>query len=120
MSTVSSSASSPSSPTLPLATRADSLVGSVIDSSTSMLAEYTHDIVKFGMGAPAPDMLPSSEFARIAKSVFSPESFTYGETQGEPILIDALLNYLQDTYQIPEEHFGKRERIVITSGGMQG
>lgn len=120
MSTVSSSASSPSSPTLPLATRADSLVGSVIDSSTSMLAEYTHDIVKFGMGAPAPDMLPSSEFARIAKSVFSPESFTYGETQGEPILIDALLNYLQDTHQIPEEHFGKRERIVITSGGMQG
>lgn len=120
MSTVSPSASSPTQSALPLATRADSLVGSVIDSSTTLLAAYTHDIVKFGMGAPAPDMLPSTDFARIATSVFSPETFTYGETPGEPVLLDALLNYLQETGQIPEEHFGNRERLVITSGGMQG
>ena len=122
MSTMSPSASSSvsSRPSLPLATRADSLIGSVIDSSVALLASYDHDIVKFGMGAPAPDMLPASDFARIAKSVFSPDSFTYGETQGEPVLLDALLNYLQETGQIPEEHFGRRDRLVITSGGMQG
>ncbi|MCF2570738.1 aminotransferase-like domain-containing protein [Brevibacterium sp. UCMA 11754] len=116
----SASSSASSRPTLPFASRADSLVGSVIDSSVAMLAAYDHDIVKFGMGSPAPDMLPAEDFARIANSVFTPESFTYGETQGEPVLIDALLNYLQETSQIPVEHFGNRERLVITTGGMQG
>ena len=41
---------------LPLARRADGLVGSVIDSSTSLLAAQTHDIVRFAMGAPAAEV----------------------------------------------------------------
>ena len=36
--------------TLPLAGRAKDLVGSMIDSSTSLLASQTHDIVRFAMG----------------------------------------------------------------------
>ena len=60
------------SPALPYARRRDQLVGSVIDASTTVLAQYHHDIVKFGMGAPAPDMLPAADFARIASDVVSP------------------------------------------------
>ncbi|MDN5659208.1 MAG: PLP-dependent aminotransferase family protein, partial [Brevibacterium aurantiacum] len=49
MSIASQSASSSASTRapLPFASRADSLVGSVIDSSVAMLAAYDHDIVKF-------------------------------------------------------------------------
>ena len=108
------------SPALPYARRRDQLVGSVIDASTTVLAQYDHDIVKFGMGAPAPDMLPAADFARIAAQVFSPENFTYGETKGEPVLIDALHEYLTSTDQIPPEQQGNRDRLLITSGGMQG
>lgn len=109
-----------STTSLPFATRSDKLVGSVIDASTTVLAAYTHDIVKFGMGAPAPDMLPAQDFARIAGEVFSPENFTYGETQGEPVLLEALQNYLTDTGQIPAAQQGQPDRLLITSGGMQG
>ncbi|WP_210604602.1 PLP-dependent aminotransferase family protein [Brevibacterium oceani] len=107
-------------PDLPYATRRDKLVGSVIDASTTLLAAYDHDIVKFGMGAPAPDMLPADDFARIAADVFSPANFTYGETKGEPVLIDALHEYLASTEQIPSEQQGDLDRLLITSGGMQG
>ena len=74
--TSSSQNPSPSSQnlSLPYASRHDKLIGSVIDASTTLLAAYDHDIVKFGMGAPAPDMLPAKDFARIAGEVFSPLS----------------------------------------------
>ncbi|UVI36734.1 PLP-dependent aminotransferase family protein [Brevibacterium spongiae] len=115
-----STQSSQQTPALPYASRHDQLIGSVIDASTTLLAAYDHDIVKFGMGAPAPDMLPSKDFARIAGDVFSPENFTYGETKGEPILLDALHEYLSSTGQIPPEQQGNLDRLLITSGGMQG
>ncbi len=38
--------------TLPYAARAAGLVGSVIDSSTSLLHKQTHDVVRFAMGSP--------------------------------------------------------------------
>ncbi|TDT32617.1 PLP-dependent aminotransferase family protein [Naumannella halotolerans] len=101
----------PSGP-LPLADRADQLVGSVIDSSTSLLAAQTHDIVRFAMGAPAPEAIPDSEFTAIADRVWDPDSFTYGATEGEPELIEAVAERLD----VPCDP----ERIVITSGGMQG
>ena len=44
---------------IPLASRASDLVGSVIDSSTSLLARQTHDIVRFAMGSPAPEAIPT-------------------------------------------------------------
>ncbi|WP_209373717.1 PLP-dependent aminotransferase family protein [Brevibacterium renqingii] len=122
MSTTSMNATTSSSqnPSLPFASRADQLVGSVIDASTTLLASYDHDIVKFGMGAPAPDMLPAKDFARIAGEVFDPANFTYGETKGEPVLLDALHDYLSSTNQIPVEQQGDPDRLLITSGGMQG
>src|SRR5699024_6462290 len=85
-----------------------------------LLAAYDHDIVKFGMGAPAPDMLPAKDFARIAGEVFDPSNFTYGETKGEPILLEALHDYLSSTDQIAAEQKGNLDRLLITSGGMQG
>lgn len=106
---------SPRNGLLPLAPRANGLVGSVIDSSTSLLAAQTHDIVRFAMGAPAAEVIPTEQFRRIAGEVLTDESFTYGATEGEPKLLETVV-----------EHFSSPagpldpERLVITSGGMQG
>ena len=99
----------------PLARRADGLVGSVIDSSTSLLAAQTHDIVRFAMGAPAGEMVPVEMFTKIAAEQLDADSFTYGATEGEPSLIESLVQLSADT---PEPT--SAERLVITSGGMQG
>ena len=98
---------------LPLATRADGLAGSVIDSSTSLLAAQTHDIVRFAMGAPAAEVIPTEEFRRIAGEILTDASFTYGATEGEPDLITTVTEHFTGGTPDPE-------RIVITSGGMQG
>ncbi|EMY35066.1 class I and II aminotransferase [Arthrobacter crystallopoietes BAB-32] len=100
---------------LPLSARAGKLVGSVIDSSTSLLAKQTHDIVRFAMGAPASEAVPVELFNSVPAAVYDASSYTYGATEGEPHLIDALTNYLSTT----ADPTG-RERITITSGGMQG
>ncbi|MFF0902146.1 UNVERIFIED_CONTAM: PLP-dependent aminotransferase family protein [Kocuria sp. CPCC 205316] len=100
---------------LPLARRADGLVGSVIDSSTSLLAAQAHDIVRFAMGAPAAEVIPTAEFRRIAAEVLDDCSFTYGATEGEPGLIETVVEHHSTT---PEPT--RPERLVITSGGMQG
>ena len=106
---------SPRNGLLPLAPRANGLVGSVIDSSTSLLAAQTHDIVRFAMGAPAAEVIPTEQFRRIAGEVLTDESFTYGATEGEPKLLETVV-----------EHFSSPagpldpERLVITYGGMQG
>ncbi|WP_028279745.1 PLP-dependent aminotransferase family protein [Arthrobacter sp. H5] len=101
--------------TSPLAARADKLVGSVIDSSTSLLAAQKHDIVRFAMGAPADETVPTEEFRDIASKVFTDRSFTYGATEGEPVLLKQLLGYLATTSEPTRE-----ERVTITAGGMQG
>ena len=97
----------------PLSSRADGLVGSVIDSSTSLLAAQTHDIVRFAMGAPAAEVIPTEEFRQIAGEVLTDASFTYGATEGEPDLITTVTEQFSSGSTNPE-------RIVITSGGMQG
>ncbi|AUI50143.1 PLP-dependent aminotransferase family protein [Arthrobacter crystallopoietes] len=100
---------------LPLAERAGHLVGSVIDSSTSLLAKQTHDIVRFAMGAPAEEAVPVELFNSVPAAVYDASSYTYGATEGEPHLLDALTDYLATTADPTA-----RERITITSGGMQG
>ena len=100
---------------LPLASRADGLVGSVIDSSTSLLAAQTHDIVRFAMGAPAAEVIPTDEFRRLAGEVLDDSSFTYGATEGEPGLLETIIELSAQT-----GHPTRPERIVVTSGGMQG
>lgn len=102
-------------PALPYADRAANLTGSIIDSSTSLLAAQTHDIVRFAMGSPADEAVPLDAFRDIAQARLAHDSFGYGATEGEPELIEALVDYLADS---PEPT--SPERLVITGGGMQG
>jgi DNA-binding transcriptional MocR family regulator len=79
---------------LPWATRTKGLVGSVIDSSTSLLQRQTHDIVSFAMGSPAAEAVPSEAFSEIYSSVLASNGagvFAYGATEGETALRDELL-----------------------------
>jgi 2-aminoadipate transaminase len=102
--------------TLPFAARADGLVGSVIDSSTSLLATQTHDIVRFAMGSPAPDSIPSAVLAALAAEELSrPSSYDYAATEGDPLLRSALLESLRGTSDETTD-----DRLTITAGGMQG
>jgi 2-aminoadipate transaminase len=103
------------STTIPYADRAERLTGSIIDSSTSLLAAQTHDIVRFAMGSPADEAVPLAEFREIAAGQLGYPSFAYGATEGEPQLLDALVDFLSDT---PEAT--THDRITITAGGMQG
>ena len=100
---------------LPFADRAARLTGSVIDSSTSLLAAQTHDIVRFAMGSPADEAVPLEVFRDIVAAKLDYSSFTYGATEGEPELLDQLVQYLSTTSEPTS-----LDRIVITAGGMQG
>jgi 2-aminoadipate transaminase len=101
-----------------LAARAGGLVGSVIDSSTSLLQRQTHDIVRFAMGSPAAEAVPTrllAEISAVALGPHSADAFDYAATEGDPGLRTAVLDMLSGT--------GERttaERLTITSGGMQG
>ncbi|WP_040165926.1 aminotransferase-like domain-containing protein [Microbacterium gorillae] len=99
---------------LRLAARTDQLIGSVIDSSTSLLASQTHDIVRFAMGAPNAELIPTEDFARLFTTP-AVGRFDYGATEGEPELVAQVLSYLAR-----DGHPSDAERIVITTGGMQG
>jgi 2-aminoadipate transaminase len=113
-----STAASAVSSALPLARRSDGLVGSVIDSSTSLLAGQTHDIVRFAMGSPAAEAIPSAVLAEVGVDAIgagSPDAFDYAATEGDPALREALLAELAGTSDATTE-----DRITITSGGMQG
>lgn len=103
---------------LPLADRTDYLVGSVIDSSTSLLAQQTHDIIRFAMGSPAAEAVPSAALAAIAANQLTADAtgvYDYGATEGDPALREALLAMLAGTSDETSAN-----RIIITAGGMQG
>ncbi|HKJ12402.1 MAG TPA: PLP-dependent aminotransferase family protein [Ornithinimicrobium sp.] len=104
--------------TLPLADRTQSLVGSVIDSSTSLLAAQKHDIVRFAMGSPAAEAIPTEALAEVAGSALGvdrADSFDYASTEGDMGLRTALVEALEGTSDATA-----LERVTITSGGMQG
>jgi 2-aminoadipate transaminase len=101
--------------TLPWALRTDHLVGSMIDSSTSLLAAQKHDIVRFAMGSPAGEAVPHAAMAEIAGRVLTADAFDYGATEGDPALIEQLVAFC-DAFGEPTSP----DRLVITSGGMQG
>ena len=101
---------------LPLAARADQLVGSVIDSSTSLLAKQTHDIVRFAMGSPAAEAIPWERLGEVGREgLGSAGAFDYAATEGDPALREALLEMLAGTTDATTD-----ERLTITAGGMQG
>jgi 2-aminoadipate transaminase len=100
---------------LPFATRADGITGSVIDSSTSLLAAQDHDIVRFAMGSPAPEAIPTQALAQIAAEVLAPgvaDPYDYGPTEGEPALRTQLIEASPTPLDVSE--------LLVTSGGMQG
>lgn len=101
---------------LPLASRTTDLVGSVIDSSTSLLARQRHDMVRFAMGSPAPDAVPSQLLGHLAATeLAAPDAYDYAATEGDPRLREALLAELDGTTDRTTP-----ERLLITAGGMQG
>ena len=103
---------------LPLASRASDLVGSVIDSSTSLLASQTHDIVRFAMGSPSPEAIPTHTLAEISGDAIgagAADAFDYAATEGDPALRAALVKELAGTSDETT-----LARLTITSGGMQG
>ncbi len=103
---------------LPLAARTEGLVGSVIDSSTSLLARQTHDIVRFAMGSPAAEAIPTQALTDVsveALGVHRPDSFDYAATEGDLSLRQTLVAALDGTTDATT-----LERVTITSGGMQG
>ena len=99
---------------LPLSSRASCLTGSFIDSSTELLANQSHDIVRFAMGAPSEDLIPTSDLDE-ALSLSSTTRFDYGESAGEPSL-RAEITRLSEFMGVPTVD----ERIVVTTGAMQG
>ncbi len=101
--------------TFPVLARRD-LVGSVIDSSTSLLASQSHDIVTFAMGSPAAEAIPTSLLATAAaEELRSAHAYGYAATEGDPPLREAVLEMLAQAGQP-----AVAERLTITSGGMQG
>lgn len=97
-----------------LAHRASDLVGSIIDSSTSLLARQTHDIVRFAMGAPSDDLMPVELLDRYATHAV-PGKYSYGSTEGEPALVEQIVK-LQAEHGVTTT----ADRITVTTGGMQG
>lgn len=104
------------STTLPYAARTAGLVGSVIDSSTSLLHRQRHDVVRFAMGSPASEAVPSEILAGIAATELSrADAYDYAATEGDPPLHAALLDMLRGTGDETSA-----DRLTITAGGMQG
>jgi 2-aminoadipate transaminase len=99
---------------LPLARRASDLVGSIIDSSTALLARQTHDIVRFAMGAPSDDLIPVELLDRFAGRAAAGK-YSYGYSEGEPALVEQIVK-MQADYGITTTG----DRITVTTGGMQG
>jgi len=103
---------------LPFAARAALIPGSVIDASTSLLQDQSHDVVRFAMGSPAPEAIPAAAFddlARIALGAGASDAYDYGPTEGEAGLRSALLAFLAQQGTPTSD-----ERLLITAGGMQG
>jgi 2-aminoadipate transaminase len=91
----------------------------MIDSSTSLLQQQTHDVIRLAMGSPAHDAIPAALLRQVVGEVLErvgSAAYDYGPTEGEQSLRDALaalLNRDRST-ALPDNEF------LITSGGMQG
>ncbi len=99
-----------------MAARASHMIGSPIDSSTSLLAAQTHDIVRFAMGSPAAEAIPTEVLTEIAATELKgADAFDYAATEGDPSIREALLRALEGTSDETSA-----DRLTITAGGMQG
>jgi 2-aminoadipate transaminase len=101
------------------AARVAGIPGSVIDSSTSLLQRQRHDVVRFAMGSPARECIPSDALAELVPEMLSAEhgdAYDYGPTEGEAQLRTQLLEFLEGQHGSAPPP----ERLLITAGGMQG
>jgi 2-aminoadipate transaminase len=99
--------------------RVAGIPGSVIDSSTSLLQAQEHDVVRFAMGSPAPEAIPTDDFAAVAREVLSAahgDAYDYGPTEGEAELRARLTEFLEQV----DGRAPAPESLLITAGGMQG
>lgn len=100
------------------ASRAHKIPGSIIDSSVGLLQRQTHDIVRFAMGSPAAEAVPTAELRALGKRAFDRDpagALDYGPTEGEASLRTALLEWLErNGVEI------SAKRLLVTAGGMQG
>ena len=103
--------------TFPYAARAAGLVGSVIDSSTSLLHKQTHDVVRFAMGSPAAEAVPSEILAgdRGRRTRASPTP----TTTPPPRAIRRCMRPCCETLRGTSDET-TADRLTITAGGMQG
>ena len=101
-------------PEFPFARRSQHLLGSVIDSSTGLLASQTHDVVRFAMGAPEEDLLPVAELNE-AFAATATGRYDYGESAGDPTLREQIIRL---SHSVGVET--SDDRIVVTNGAMQG
>jgi len=98
------------------APRTRGITGSVIDASTSLLGNQTHDVVRLAMGSPAREAIPSATFgALLAELETDHGAFDYGPTEGDRRLRAALLEFLAANGSRAAD-----DELLITSGGMQG
>jgi 2-aminoadipate transaminase len=107
------------SPSPCFAGRVAGIPGSVIDSSTSLLQAQEHDVVRFAMGSPAPEAIPSDAFAALVGetlSVAHGDAYDYGPTEGEAELRVNLADFLERV----DGRAPASESLLITAGGMQG
>src|SRR5215212_3573571 len=98
------------------APRTRGITGSVIDASTSLLGNQTHDVVRLAMGSPAVEAIPSATFGALLGELEADHgAFDYGPTEGDRALRVALGEFLAGTgTAVPDDE------LLITSGGMQG
>jgi 2-aminoadipate transaminase len=98
------------------APRTRGITGSVIDASTSLLGNQTHDVVRLAMGSPAVEAIPSATFGALLGELEADHgAFDYGPTEGDRALRAALLDFLAGNGTAACE-----DELLITSGGMQG
>ena len=103
--------------TLPFAARAAGLVGSVIDSSTSLLHKQTprRRAVRDGQPRRRGGAVRHPGRDRGRSSSSAPDAYDYAATEGDPPLHAALLEMLRGTSDETTA-----DRLTITAGGMQG
>lgn len=97
-----------------LATRTEGLFGSVIDASTALIASQPHDVVRFAVGAPSEDLIDATAFDRLFGTA-SPGKYSYAATEGDDSLVSEIVRLYEQQGETTSA-----DRIIVTTGGMQG
>ncbi len=75
--------------------------------------------INFGIGQPAPDLMPVDLFGDFATSFFSnamPEDFNYGAVDGDPRFLSALSKFLSTSYNTSVSP----QSLFLTAGNSHG